>query len=150
MNKILITGSRNASGAMLQKARDVTIKCVKNGCHIVVGDAGGIDTEVIRTAGGFRYSHITVWGAKGFQRVMTVYGENKFTKAGYIERDSIMAASCDKCVAIWDGQSRGTRATFTFAINLARPTVVFNFSEKTKSVFRTDNGKVKRKVVAWK
>src|SRR3990172_8332971 len=99
MNRVLITGSRNSSEAMIQKGKDVTIKCIQNGWHIIVGDAGGVDTEVIRTAGAFRYPHITVWGAKGFQRVMTVHGENRFTKAGYIERDKIMAASCDKCVA---------------------------------------------------
>ena len=91
MNRVLITGSRNSSEAMIQKGKDVTIKCIQNGWHIIVGDAGGVDTEVIRTAGAFRYPHITVWGAKGFQRVMTVHGENRFTKAGYIERDKIMA-----------------------------------------------------------
>src|SRR5919108_1547944 len=39
-------------------------------------------------------------------------------------RDRLMAQRCDPCVAVWNGRSRGTKATFEYARRLGKRVVV--------------------------
>ena len=140
--KILITGSRDASPQMIKKAEKIASWCMKKSYYIICGDASGIDTAVIRTASSKKYKFITVCGAKGYQKVMTPYGENWFTIGSYPERDAIMAFWCDMCFAIWNGRSNGTRITFTDSKNYGRPTVVFDYRKKKVITYRAVEGRL--------
>jgi hypothetical protein len=42
-------------------------------------------------------------------------------------RDRLMAQRCDLCVAVWNGRSRGTNATFESARRLGKRVVVRTF-----------------------
>jgi hypothetical protein len=42
----------------------------------------------------------------------------------YAVRDRLMAQGCDFCVAVWNGRSRGTKATFEYARRLGKRVVV--------------------------
>jgi hypothetical protein len=42
-------------------------------------------------------------------------------------RDRLMAQRCDPCVAVWNGRSRGTKATFEYARRLGKRVLVRAF-----------------------
>ena len=124
--KILITGSRDANAKLRAIARHTVIKAGEQGDEIIVGDAPGIDAEVIRTCD-FLGVPVQVHGAYGSMRRKTERGVNvKHNRSTtYLERDKDMAFRCDKCVACWNGVSRGTYYTFVTARKLEKVVDVF-------------------------
>lgn len=123
--KILITGSRDANARLLAIARHTVLKAAELGDEIIVGDAEGVDAEVIRMCD-FLGVPVQVHGAYGSMRRKTKYGSNiKHNRTTtYPARDKDMAFRCDKCVACWNGVSRGTYITWTTAKKLEKDVVV--------------------------
>ncbi|MCB2146570.1 MAG: DNA-protecting protein DprA [Deltaproteobacteria bacterium] len=126
--KILITGSRQASVEMINYAKAVVKRAKEKGHSIIVGDAGGIDTAVIRECDRLKVP-VEVWGAYGKLRVKSNQDNNQHIEGTYPERDRLMAARCDMCIAVWDGQSRGTKLTYDAAVILQKETFLKNFAE---------------------
>lgn len=117
--KILITGSRDASPELLEYARSIVRRAKELGWSIIVGDAPGIDTAVIRECDRLSVA-IEVHGAYGRMRSRTSTGRNIAHSCDYTQRDRTMAELCDWCVACWNGKSNGTRATFVYARELGK------------------------------
>ncbi len=125
--RVLITGSRQATPAMLAKVEEVVLWVKQQGYALLVGDAPGVDARV-RVCAEALSVPTTVYGAYGrlrgrdrrHEHVVVVLQE-------YVVRDRLMAQHCDLCVAVWNGRSRGTNATFESARRLGKRVVVRTF-----------------------
>ena len=124
--KVLITGSRDAGSVMRIKAEQIVSFALESGHSIIVGDAPGVD-RFVRIACAAAKVPVTVYGAYRTIREPNI-GANTETRmlceGSYPERDRIMAAACDMCVAIWNGRSRGTEITFKAARKLGKRVIV--------------------------
>jgi len=118
---ILVTGSREANQAMREKARRVTLNLIAKRSRIIVGDAEGVDEEVIDTCNKEKYPYVSVFGAYGKLRRRSKYGFNHATGGSYPKRDVVMAILCRGCATIWNGKSRGTQITFEAVARLKKP-----------------------------
>jgi len=114
MKKILITGSRQAGQSMISYARKCVERAKEIGASIVVGDAPGIDAAVIKACDEMNVP-VIVYGAYGKLRNKSKTGTNLSHSGNYSERDRVMVELCDTCMAIWNGSSRGTKATYEMA-----------------------------------
>lgn len=126
--KILITGSRQASPAMLAKAAEV-VDWARGLDHVIlVGDAPGVDAAV-RQACHELHVMAFVYGAYGTMRGPGYPGEQPATIEGdYLARDRVMAECCDLCVGIWNGVERsGTAATMRYVQKLGKRVIVRRF-----------------------
>lgn len=124
MRRILVTGSRDATPAMLAAARKVVQQIAEEDGMLIVGDAPGIDAEAIREADRLGIK-VDVFGAYSRVRNSTAKGRNFHYDCTYPERDRHMAELCDVCVAVWDGQSRGTKLTYEYTRQLGKPVTVW-------------------------
>ncbi len=122
--KVLITGSRQATPAMLAKVEEVVLWVKWQGSVLLVGDAPGVDAHV-RVCAEALSVPTTVYGAYGRLRGRRRRHEQVVVvPEAYVVRDRLMAQACDLCVAIWNGRSRGTRSTFESARRLGKRVVV--------------------------
>ncbi|HNT26436.1 MAG TPA: DUF4326 domain-containing protein [Anaerolineales bacterium] len=126
--RLLITGSRGTTPAMLEYARQVVAEAKALGWTIIVGDAAGVDATVITECDRLNVP-VIVHGAFEKMRRRTTAGTNIAVTGDFPARDRLMAEKCNCCVAIWDGRSKGTRYTFKYAQRLGRHTVVVDFSQ---------------------
>lgn len=122
--KVLITGSRQATPAMLAKVEAVVVWVKRQGCALLVGDAPGVDAHV-RVCAEALSVPITVYGAYGRLRGRRRSQEQVVVvPEAYAVRDRLMAQACDLCVAVWNGRSQGTRSTFEYARRLGKRVIV--------------------------
>lgn len=146
--RLLITGSRDASPLMLERARDAVQRAKVNGWEIVVGDAPGIDTAVVNACKEFEVfgecygikdkprCEINEYTTYIWVKWTIIYGSRDvcvYQGADYLERDRQMVRHAQRCYAIWNGYSTGTRYTFTFARELQKPTDVAIYNVKEVS-----------------
>ena len=136
--KLLITGSRRASRAMLAYASRLVDRAHQQGWSIIVGDADGVDTAVIERCDALGVS-VEVHGGKGKMRRTTKTGTNIAHPEGFLDRDAIMARECTCCAAVWNGHSRGTRFTFDAVKALGKQTWVVDFSKPEGQRLVTSN-----------
>jgi hypothetical protein len=67
----------------------------------------------------------TVYGAYGRLRGWRRCHEQVVVvPEAYAVRDRLMAQRCDLCVAVWNGRSLGTKATFEYARRVGKRAVV--------------------------
>jgi len=126
MKKVLITGSRNCSLEMIVYAKQIVKQAMEAGDEIIVGDADGIDKYVIAECD-IKGVPVSVHGAYSRMRRRTLTGTNCIHSGNYTERDQLMAQKCDVCYAVWDGQSKGTKATYDFAKSLGKGVCLKSF-----------------------
>ncbi|MEG3933753.1 MULTISPECIES: hypothetical protein [unclassified Microcoleus] len=79
---------------------------------IIVGDAGGVDKLVQEYLRRSNYLNVKVyfalWNGNGKPRNTTGY-ETVGVAGNYVDRDKMMCSVCDYGLALWDGNSRGTK-----------------------------------------
>ena len=79
---------------------------------IIVGDAGGVDKLVQEYLRRSNYLNVKVyfalWDGNAKPRNTTEY-ETMGVAGSYINRDIAMCSICDYGLALWDGNSRGTK-----------------------------------------
>lgn len=124
---LLITGSRNASSAMLDYAHKVVARAKEKGWKIIVGDADGVDDTMIQACDDLGVP-VTVFGAYRKMRRKTRTGENSALPGSYPTRDRHMATLCTYCMAIWNGESHGTMITYRAAQSLGKQAWLKAFS----------------------
>jgi hypothetical protein len=128
MMRVLITGSREASSAMLAKVGEVVLWVKRQGYELLVGDAPGVDAHVRVCADALSVPS-TVYGAYGRLRGRRRSHEQVVViSEDFRARDRFMAQRCDICVAVWNGVSRGTRFTFQQAQRLGKRVIVRRFA----------------------
>lgn len=115
MTTVLISGSRNVT-ISAEKAQEIKFridKIVELGFNIIVGDASGIDTRVIRYLEKINYDKVTVYyatfGGRAKCRLTTKY-QTVGIPGTYIDRDRYMCSLADFGLAVWNGKSCGTKA----------------------------------------
>ena len=96
--KIAIIGSRKINDIDLEKL------VPKEATEIISGGAGGVDTLAERYAAEYRLP-------------LTVYRPDyrQFKKGAPLKRNLQIVDEADGVVAVWDGESRGTRYTIDYA-----------------------------------
>jgi len=119
MNKLLITGSRNISEAGLAFARRAVQRAHQLDYEVIVGDASGVDEAVMQECHRLGVT-CTVVGAYNRLRRRTPSCKVIQRQGSYIQRDRYMAEQCSMCLAVWNGESRGTKATYDFAVELGK------------------------------
>jgi hypothetical protein len=121
MTQLLITGSRNISNRGILYAQALVQRAWDLDWHIIVGDASGIDSTVIK----YSWRLASEYGkekAENFIEVHGAYsklrrkgpGDNYVHSGDYLSRDRIMVAKLqprDWAIAVWNGESPGTRYT---------------------------------------
>lgn len=123
--RLLITGSREMSDCMAGIVTGAILRAKHEGISIIVGDAPGVDAEVIVCCDRLGVP-IEVHGAYGKLRHKSEQGNSVAHTCSYLERDRIMAGLCDECIAVWDGKSRGTAYTAEYARSRHKPTHIWN------------------------
>ena len=126
--KLLITGSRDATPGMIEYTKKVVDRANKLGWFIIVGDAPGIDWMVIVHCDLLGVP-VEVHGAYNKMRNSTSTGKNSTHDCSYPLRDLIMADLCDRCMAIWNGKSKGTMITYKAVTALGKPVDLKTFKE---------------------
>lgn len=116
-SRLLITGSREATPAMLAEARLIVAQAKDAGQAIVVGEAAGVDAEVIAACDRLS-APVEVYGGYACLRRRTAFGRNIVLFCEYPARDRAMVEKSDRVIAIWNGLSPGTRLTFEYARGL--------------------------------
>lgn len=129
MTTLLITGSREATPAMLDYARRCVDRAFELNYEIIVGDAEGVDECVMKHAHALGAMCI-VYGANGKLRRQTTSCSPEIVAGNYLARDKAMALACDRCIAIWNGHSRGTMHTLNYAKAAGKECWLKDFSKE--------------------
>ena len=128
---LLISGSRNSSASALAYARKAVQRAHELGYSVIVGDALGIDDVVMSECHRLGIP-CTIVGAYRRLRRRTPYCIPETVSGGYLVRDRYMAEQCDICLAIWNGKSKGTKATYDFAVEFGKTAWLKTFKEVVK------------------
>lgn len=120
-NLILITGSRDATSAMLLKVDTLAAWADHHDHALMCGDASGVDARLRKRC--YELNRLLfVYGAYGKFRGPSYLGEQVSTVDGdYLARDRVMAQRCDRGIAIMLApQTRGTWYTGTYVESLGK------------------------------
>jgi predicted Rossmann fold nucleotide-binding protein DprA/Smf involved in DNA uptake len=112
--RVLITGSRKCSDKMSAKLVEVMNWIKEEGHSLIVGDARGIDQKALGLA-----HQLGIWDKVSMFRGLDY--------KSFLARDRVMVLKCDVCVAIWNGESRGTLYTFNFARSQGKKVILRTF-----------------------
>lgn len=125
-DSLLISGSRDATKAMLDYAFRAVERAGERGWQIVVGDAPGIDQAVIDACNLFDV-RCEIYGAKSSIRARVHPGQTTMAlpTRSYRVRDQDMVNHADYVLCLWNGRSRGTRYVYEFATAAPGPKQVW-------------------------
>ena len=122
--KVIVAGSRTASGAyiysLLERKLDAILKhkAVTHDIVIVSGTARGADLL------GEQYAKSRSFQVERYPADWDQFGK----RAGYL-RNEEMAQNADALVALWDGQSRGTKHMIDIAGRHSLPTRIISLNQ---------------------
>ncbi len=135
--RVMIAGSRYATPVMLDYAASVVSAIKQHQSSVVVGDADGVDKRVVQTCCGLSVPAVIVGLAnlprnggcdkKGIVRYIK-YLPDKYVVHKYSARDRHMVDIADVCVFIWNGESRGTKAGYDYAVSQKKPAHLISFA----------------------
>ena len=123
--KVIVAGSRTANNAdtylLLESKLNALLgrKSITHDIVIVSGTAKGADKM------GEYYATIYNYRIARYPADWDQYGR----RAGYI-RNAEMATDADALVALWDGESRGTKHMIAIANQMGLPTRIIKFKEQ--------------------
>ena len=123
--RVIVAGSRTASTPshywLLQRKLDHILqkKSITHDIIIVSGTANGADKL------GEKYAATRFYNVERYPADWTQHGR----RAGYI-RNAEMATDADALVALWDGESRGTKHMIAIAQQMGLPTRIINYKEQ--------------------
>ncbi len=122
MYKLLITGSRKAQPIMQAVALKAVSRAKVHRWSIIVGDASGIDLCVQFNC---CWLHVpfAVYGITPAPRnICCDVHRALYTQVDgdYLARDRHMVELADRVFAIWNGESRGTKYTYDYAVRLGK------------------------------
>ncbi|MCC7209141.1 MAG: hypothetical protein IT323_17650 [Anaerolineae bacterium] len=147
--RLLITGSRHATPEILDMARRAVTRAKSNGWMVLVGDnPQGVDAAVIDACDALGVNVLVCGTAsqprKGSQREGSYWqvdmkprdDDDATLFDGYAVRDRWMIDLCDRMLAIWNGQSRGTKAGFDYARQIRKTANLVTFEPPQKASTR--------------
>lgn len=145
--RVMIAGSRYATRAALDYARRVVQRVHQLGWTVLVGDNPmGVDMAVVNECRRLKAKVIVVGltehprnGGCGqsphgqyvrFERgVYRTAGGGMF--ASYYERDRYLVDQCHRAVFVWNGDSRGTKAGYEYALQRGKEAHLINFERSS-------------------
>ena len=123
--KVAIVGSRSITDHFFVKTLfDYFVYIFGKPTKIISGGARGVDSF----AGEF--ANINNIELQVFRPNWAQYGK----KAGFIRNEDIIK-NCDICLAIWDGESHGTKHDLELCKQYKKDLVLFNLKESTQGTF---------------
>ena len=123
--KVAIVGSRSISDKMFVEVLfDCFIYIFGKPTKIISGGAKGIDSFAEDFANRLNIQ------TQIFKPDWAQYGK----KAGFIRNEDIIK-NCDICLAIWDGESHGTKHDLELCEQYKKDLVLFNLKESTQGTF---------------
>lgn len=131
--KLLICGSRAATPPMLDYATRAVARAHAWGWEIVVGDAAGVDARVIEACCKLGVP-FTIWGVQIAPRNICCNSHLKNYRrvyGRYLDRDRAMVDASDRILAIWNGDSRGTKYTYDYAVKYGKQADLRTFQAVT-------------------
>lgn len=117
--KILITGSRTINNLYTALENEIGQEDT-----VIHGGAIGVDSKADE------------WCKDKGIKTVVVEPLHKDKKHFYLLRNAEMVGMCDKVVAIWDGESKGTKFTIDYAKKRGKEVVVYDFKNKNKEVYQ--------------
>lgn len=115
--KIAVVGSRTFEDRQLLEEKLSALE--EPITEIISGGAPGADTLAQKWAEQHRIP-------------VTVFQPDwkKFGRAAGPQRNQLIIAACDVCVAFWDGQSKGTKSSIDLSRKAGKKTIVIDTSRK--------------------
>lgn len=113
---------------MKLKTKEVVWWIANNGHSLIVGDADGVDRIALTEMALLNEARRSVvYGAHGQLRFSVPYGKKVILHENYLHRDRVMVREADLVIAIWNGVSRGTEYTFSYARKCGKKVIVRRF-----------------------
>lgn len=134
MVRLLISGSRQCTPEMSKIARRCVEQAKQKGYSILVGDAEGIDHDVMLACCDLGVPFLCFGCTPAPRHICCVRhrvetGVYHRIIGGYLQRDRVMVNQCDLMVAIWNGRSRGTKYTYDYAVEMGKPAHIWTKGE---------------------
>lgn len=129
--RLLISGSRVASKAMLNTAYKAVERAKGNGWQIVVGDAEGVDYQALYACCWLNVD-FEFFGISIVPRHYCCLSHiNRYRKVSgdYLARDRHMVALADRGFFLWNGRSHGTMYTYNYMQKSGKPCDLRTFVE---------------------
>lgn len=92
-------------------------------CEIISGGANGVDSLAIRFARNYNLPY-REFDPKRPEETETEFSFNQYLNQSFILRNEEMAEESDLLIAIWDGQSNGTRNMIEQMLDKGKPVKV--------------------------
>lgn len=123
--KVAIVGSRSISDQMfVEYLFNCFLYIFGKPTKIISGGARGIDSFAED------FAHTSNIELQVFRPDWSKYGK----KAGFVRNEDIIK-NCDICLAIWDGESHGTKHDLELCEQYKKDLVLFNYKEYSKGTF---------------
>jgi len=123
--KVAIVGSRSITDHFFVKTLfDYFVYIFGKPTKIISGGARGVDSFADE------FANINNIELQVFRPNWAQYGK----KAGFIRNEDIIK-NCDICLAIWDGESHGTKHDLELCKQYKKDLVLFNLKESTQGTF---------------
>lgn len=128
---LLVSGSRNIpliDGNMTMHLgffERLIDRALANDWLIICGDANGVDDTLAYVTGHNKYSHLDpflmMYGIQSKPRANNIGNKCKYTDVSdfyptYTLRDEFMVSKADFVFCVWDGQSKGTKHVYDYAL----------------------------------
>lgn len=127
MNKLLICGSRNYTGEMERYCYNVIVRVEQLGWSVIVGDASGVDSIIISYCQDFNIPY-TCYGITDKPRCWYASRDHYVKVQGnFLARDRVMVDAADRVLAVWNGESRGTKYTYDYAVKRGKTADLMRF-----------------------
>lgn len=148
---VFISGSSTVK-VLPKEAVEMIKKLKSKNTNIIIGDCYGVDTLVQKELNGYKNVNIYSMYANprnniGNWEVKTI--KNNYTqKVDYPtwqqQKDVAMTNACTHAIAIWDGQSRGTKANIDRIKALGKKLLIINTNNPTTPTTPTTNKPIEK------
>ncbi|MBE2196840.1 MAG: hypothetical protein IAE83_21895 [Anaerolinea sp.] len=124
-----ISGSRDMTPEMRYAPSRVLWRAHQDGYTVVVGDAPGVDTEIINASKRLNIP-IVIFGITAMPRMDTHGNAYVQVKRGNFNyRDQIMIDLADRWIGLWNGRSQGTAKAAQYARKQNKPAHLIAYSK---------------------
>ena len=141
--KVFISGSKTIE-TLPERVKEYIANLAGNGSEFIVGDCDGADKAAQDFLSALNVKKVTVYCSgkrprnnRGGWEVVALSVKGLKGYEFYHAKDIKMAEDCDFALAVWDGESRGTKANIDEMKRLNKPVSVFLYLQIVAAVKST-------------